>query len=70
LLLVPFSVLVHKTNAVQKIILLFCYLAPTLALILYGRNGNISLIVVALAMFLLLYPRARNPVIDVPASAA
>jgi hypothetical protein len=70
LLLVPFAVLSAKSNLLQKVVILFCYLLPTLALILYGRNGNISLIVVSFAMLLLLYLRIGKPVIDVPGSAA
>ena len=64
LLLVPFAVLIGKSTLLQKIIILVCYLIPTFALILYGRNGNISLIIVSMVMLLLLYARARNPVID------
>ena len=70
LLLVPFAVLLSKSDLLQKFVIVFCYLAPTLALILYGRNGNILLVVVSFLMLLLLYIRIRKPVIDVPASAA
>jgi hypothetical protein len=64
MLLVPFAVLVHKSNLVGKIIVLVCYLVPTFALILYGRNGNVVLIVVSMILTVLLYVRAKNPVID------
>lgn len=64
LLLVPFAVMIGNGNRLQKIIVLVCYLVPTFALILLGRNGNISLTIVAFVMLLLLYARARNPVID------
>jgi len=67
LLLVPFAVLLPQSNLVEKIILLICYLIPTFALLLYGRAGNISLIVVSIVMLILLYARMRtmrNPVID------
>ena len=70
LLLVPFAVLINQSNLVLKIIVLLCYLVPTFALILYGRNGNISLITASLVLLLLLYERARKSVIDVPASVA
>ena len=60
LLLVPFAVLLAKSNLVLKMILPVCYLAPTFALLLYGRNGNISLIVVTLILVLLLYATAKN----------
>jgi hypothetical protein len=64
MLLVPFAVLVHKSNLVRKIIVLVCYLVPTFALILYGRNGNVVLIVVSMILTVLLCVRAKNPVID------
>jgi hypothetical protein len=70
LLLVPFAVLFHKSNLVQKIIVMLCYLVPTFALIQYGRNGNITLNIVSAIMLLLVFVRAKNPVIDVPAHAA
>ena len=70
LLLVPFAVLLHQGNLIEKIILLFCYLVPTFALLLYGRDGNISLILTSLVMLVLLYRRTRNPVIDFTRRAA
>ena len=70
LLLVPFTVLIPRGNLIEKIILLLCYLVPTFALLLYGREGNISLILVSIAMLILLYLRARKPVIDFTADAA
>jgi len=70
LLLVPFAVLIPKSNLIQTVVGVLCYLGPTFALILYGRNGNISLIAVSAVMILLLYARARNPVIDSTAHAA
>lgn len=59
LLLVPFAVLMNHSSLVQKIIVLLCYLLPTFALLLYGREGNISLIVVSLVMLALLYVRTH-----------
>ena len=70
LLLVPFAVLVPQSTMVEKIILLACYLLPTFALLLYGREGNISLIIVSVVMLALLYARAKNPVIDFHGRAA
>jgi hypothetical protein len=70
LLLVPFTVLMDKSTRIQKVILLICYLVPTLALLLFGRAGNIALSAVSIVMIALLYARARNLLIDVPARAA
>jgi len=72
LLLVPFAVLIRKGNLLQKIIALLCYLFPTFAIILYGRNGNISLIIVSIVMMFLLYiyTRVKNSVIDFTTHAA
>ena len=70
LLLVPFAVLLDKSTLIQKIVLSICYLAPTLALLLFGREGNIALSAVSIVMIVLLYARARNLLIDVPARAA
>ena len=70
ILLVPFAVLLDKSTLIQKIVLSICYLAPTLALLLFGREGNIALSAVSIAMIVLLYARARNLLIDVPARAA
>lgn len=70
LLLVPFAVLVYKSRLADKIIVLLCYLAPTVALIVYGRNGNFSLIVASAALMVLLFVRAKNPVIDFTARQA
>ena len=70
LLLVPFAVLVPQSTMVEKIILLVCYLLPTFALLLYGREGSISLILVSVVMLALLYVRAKNPVIDFRRRAA
>ena len=57
LLLLPFAVLIRQSHMLEKIILLVCYLLPTFALLLYGREGNISLILVAVLMMALLYTR-------------
>jgi hypothetical protein len=70
LLLVPFAVLIGRGNLGQKVIVILCYLIPTFALILYGREGNISLMIVSVVMMFLLYARVKNPVIDGTAHAA
>ena len=70
LLLVPFAILIPKSNLLEKIILFLCYLVPTFALILYGRNGNISLILASIVLLILLFARAKNPVIDFTGRAA
>ena len=71
LLLVPFAVLINvKDSILQQIILIVCYLVPTFALLLFGRAGNISLIVVTIVIIVLLYLPAQKPVIDFTAHAA
>jgi Glycosyltransferase family 87 len=70
LLLVPFAVLIARGILVEKIILILCYLLPTFALLLYGRNGNISLLIVSIVMMLLLTRHVKNPVIDFTRHAA
>jgi hypothetical protein len=70
LLLMPFAALVSKPSVGQIIIVVLCYLIPTFALILYGRGGNISLIIVSVVMMFLLLAHLRNPVIDESARAA
>ena len=59
LLLVPFAVLMNHSSLLQKIIVLLCYLVPTFVIILYGREGNISLIVTSIVMLVLLYARTH-----------
>lgn len=54
LLLVPFAVLTHRGNLFQRIAVLLCYAVPTTALIQYGRDGNISLILVSFVILTLL----------------
>ena len=76
LLLIPFAVLMSSTNNLYRIVVILCYLIPTIAIILYGRDGNISLILATLVMAVLLYLhmlhelRTRKPIIDFTASAA
>ncbi len=70
LLLIPFAVLITQSNVVEKIILLLCYLVPTFALLLYGRDGNISLILVSIVMLVLVHARMKNPIIDFTSRSA
>jgi hypothetical protein len=70
LLLIPFGVLQSQSNPVQKIVVLLCYLFPTVMLLVYGREGNISLILVSVVMMVLVCARARNLLIDFPKHAA
>jgi hypothetical protein len=69
LLLVPFAVLVNKSSVIYKTIVVICYLVPTIAIAFYGRDGNISLLMVTIVIACLLYLRAKSKV-DVPALAA
>ena len=57
LLLVPFAVLMNNSTLLQKIIVLLCYLVPTFSLLFYGREGNISLLVVSIVMLIILFVR-------------
>jgi hypothetical protein len=69
LLLVPFAVLLGQIKSWGvRIILGTCYLAPYLALGLYGRDGNAALIVITLILYLLFYLKIKA--IDVPAQPA
>jgi len=73
LLLVPFTALLNRGNLLQKIIVVICYLIPTFLIIIYGRAGNISLLLVTVVMTSLLYlriRRPRKPIIDFTAPAA
>ena len=54
LLLVPFAVLTHGSSLFQRIVVLLCFLVPTIALIQYGRDGNISLVLVSFVILTLL----------------
>jgi hypothetical protein len=71
LLLVPFAVLFRSCTMIGRILILLCYLVPTLAILVYGRNGNISLTVAALTMMMiLLFTDAKKGVIDFPVRTA
>jgi hypothetical protein len=69
LLLVPFAVIAARGGIAQKIIVILCYLVPTFAIALYGRAGNISLIIVTVVMASLLFFHLNSKV-DVPALAS
>ncbi|HEX6270964.1 MAG TPA: glycosyltransferase family 87 protein [Anaerolineales bacterium] len=71
LLLVPFAVLVHSSRDItNKIIVVTSFLAPTLAIAHWGRDGNISLLIVTFLITFLHSLRVMNAAIDVPARAA
>ena len=57
LLLVPFAELARRGTLVEKIIVFVCYLVPTYALLFYGREGNLSLMIVSLVLLILLCAR-------------
>jgi hypothetical protein len=69
LLIVPFVVLLDQTKSrLVKIILALCYFVPYFALGFYGRDGNISLIMITFVLFTLFCLKAKG--IDVPAQPA
>ena len=76
LLLIPFAVLAKQGGLLQIIIILICYFVPSFALLLLGRAGNISLILVTIVLTALLYwqtlraLRMKNFVIDDTSHAA
>jgi hypothetical protein len=71
LLLVPFAVLLNSSGGIMnKIIIVACILVPTFAIILWGRDGNISLIIVTMIITFLLYLRTKESSIDVPVYAS
>jgi|SRR5688572_5944580 len=68
LLLVPFAVLMSmESNLFRRMIVILCYLIPTIAIVLYGREGNISLLLVNILIIILLYSKSK---VDVPALAS
>lgn len=70
LLLIPFAFLVDERKGNAPVLLvIFCYLVPTLAIIVYGRAGNVTLLAATIVLTILLYLRARSSV-DVSARAA
>jgi len=70
ILLIPFAVLLSgKSSLVQRMIVIICYLVPTLAILMYDRAGNISLLIVTIILTALIYLRAKSQV-DVPTLTA
>lgn len=67
LLLVPFAVILNSSGRIEKIVVLLSYLIPSLAIILFGREGNIALNAATIIVAFILFLRARSQV-DVPAS--
>ena len=68
LLLVPFAILISmESNLFQRSIIILSYLIPTIAIVLYGREGNISLLLVTILIIILLYSKSK---VDVPAFAS
>jgi len=60
ILLIPFAVLWHGGNRVEKLVVGICYLVPTIMIIIYGRAGNISLLIATLILTALLVIRAKS----------
>jgi hypothetical protein len=71
LLLVPFAILINPgRDFINHIIVIACYLVPTVVIASLGRAGNIALIIVTIPIAFLLYLRVKESSIDVPAHAA
>lgn len=69
LLLIPFAFLFDQSkNWMINFVLGLCYLVPFVAIGLYGRNGNVSLLVITGLLSLLFYIKVKS--IDVPAQPA
>ena len=68
LLLVPFAILVNTPGIVPKIVAVLSYLTPSFAIILYSRNGNITLNAATILIAFVVYFHARTQV-DVHAPA-
>jgi hypothetical protein len=62
LLLAPFAFLVGEKSPIQRIIVSTCYLVPSMLILIYGRAGNLSLLVAALMLVMLVFLRAKHPV--------
>jgi alpha-1,2-mannosyltransferase len=69
LLLVPLAVLLNSLGMIEKIFVFLCYLIPSFAIVLLGREGNIALNAATLVIAFILFLRARSQV-DVPASGS
>ena len=61
LLLVPFAVLINSNVDIPgRIVVIACYLVPTFVIAIWGRPGNISLIIVTILLAWLLYLSAKK----------
>jgi hypothetical protein len=70
LLLVTFAILAVKGGIAHKVVVVGCYLVPTLTILWLGREGNISLSIAAILLAVLLHQRAGKLEVDVPAPAS
>jgi hypothetical protein len=71
LLLIPFAFLLDKNyGVVQNVIVILCYLIPTLAIAIYGRDGNITLNIVSIVITFMLYWRTWRVGIDFTSPAS
>jgi len=71
LLLIPFAVFLDgKPRALQIVAVVFCYLIPSLAILFFGRAGNITLNIVTILLTFMLFLHLKHTDIDVPASAS
>ena len=61
LLLIPLAVFFRHTNLLPRLLGLIGYLIPTLAILLFGRGGNITLILVTAGLGLLFTLQAGKP---------
>ena len=69
LLLIPFAVLGAFGN-IEKIVVILSYLIPSLAILFYGRGGNITLNIVTIILTFLLYWRTWHAGIDFTSPAS
>jgi hypothetical protein len=62
LLLSPFAFLLQGKSLIQKIVVGVCYLVPSLLIVIYGRAGNISLLIAALILTMMAFLLAKRQV--------
>jgi hypothetical protein len=62
LLLAPFAFLLEGKSLIQKLVVAMCYLVPSLLIVIYGRAGNISLLIAALILMALVFMLAKRQV--------
>jgi len=71
LLLIPFAVLLDgRPGVAQIIVVALCYLVPSLAIAIYGRDGNITLNIVTILLTFMLYWRIQHTGIDFTSPAS